>query len=106
MLQHKNRDEYVFQIHLLQIHLCTGCPKKRTFRMLLGPQCTGLITSSWHPCVWKLTFGRFLLRQSLIKPSQVMFMVKSSPTALDFGYDFVLLGFFLGHPVFIFVKTL
>ena len=25
-----------------------------------------------------------------------MFMVKSSPTALDFGYDFVLLGHFFG----------
>ena len=51
------------------------------------------------PCVWKLIFGRFLLRLSLIKPTQVMFMVKFSPTALNFGYDFVLLVHFLGHPV-------
>ena len=29
-----------------------------------------------------------------------MFMVKSSPTALNFGYDFVLLVHFLGHPVY------
>ena len=29
-----------------------------------------------------------------------MFMVKFSPTALNFGYDFVLLVYFLGHPVF------
>ena len=43
------------------------------------------------PCVWKLIFGCFLLRLSLIKPSQVMFMVKVSPTALNFGYDFILL---------------
>ena len=28
-----------------------------------------------------------------------MFMVKFSPTALDFGYDFVLSVHFLGHPV-------
>ena len=63
--------------------------------MLLGPQVAGT------PCVCKLTFGRFLLRQSLIKPSQVMFMVKFSPTALNFGYDFVLLVYFLGHPVYI-----
>ena len=28
-----------------------------------------------------------------------MFMVKFSPTALNFGYDFVLLVHFLGHPV-------
>ena len=41
---------------------------------------------------------RFLLRLSRIKRSQVMSMVKFSPTALNFGYDFVLLHF-LGHPV-------
>ena len=29
-----------------------------------------------------------------------MSMVKISPTALNFGYDFVLLVYFLGHPVF------
>ena len=46
------------------------------------------------PCVWKLIFGRFLLRLSLIKPSQVMFMVKFSSTALNFDYDFVLLVHF------------
>ena len=27
----------------------TGCPKKRTFTMLLEPQCTGSIASSQHP---------------------------------------------------------
>ena len=51
------------------------------------------------PCVWKLIFGCFVLRLSLIKPSQVMFMVKFSATALNFDYDFVLLVHFLGHPV-------
>ena len=50
------------------------------------------------PCVWKLICGRFLilLRLSLIKPSKVMFLVKSSPTALNIGYDFVLLVHFFG----------
>ena len=32
------------------------------------------------PCIF---FGRFLLRLSLMKPSQVMFTVKISPTALN-----------------------
>ena len=44
-------------------------------------------------------FGRFLLRLGRIKPSQVMSMVKFSPIALKFGYDFALLVHFLGHPL-------
>ena len=40
------------------------------------------------PCVWRLIFGRFLLRLSRIKRPQVMSMVKFSPIALNFGYDF------------------
>ena len=48
------------------------------------------------PCIF---FGRFLPRLSLMKPSQVIFMIKFSPTALNFGYDFVLFLHFLGHPV-------
>ena len=44
-------------------------------------------------------FGRFLLRLSLINPSQVVSMVKYSPTALNFGYGFVLIVHFLGHTV-------
>ena len=68
--------------------------------MLLEPQCTGSNTSNRHPLCMECNFlGRFLLRLSLIKPSQVMFMVKFSPTALNFDYDFVLLVHFLGHPV-------
>ena len=47
----------------------------------------------------KCLFGRFLLTLSRIKRPQVMFMVKFSPTALNFGYDFVVLVHFLGHPV-------
>ena len=43
-------------------------------------------------------FGRFLLRLSRIKRPQVMSMVKFSPTALNFGYDFVLLVHFFGTP--------
>ena len=45
-------------------------------------------------------FGRFLLRLSKIKRPQVMSMVKFSPTALIFGYDFVPLVNFLGFPVY------
>ena len=45
-------------------------------------------------------FGRFLLRLSLIQPSQVILMVEFSPTSFNFGYDFVLLIHFLGHPVY------
>ena len=68
--------------------------------MLLEPQCTGSITSSWHRlCLEIKIFGPFLLRLSLMKPSQVMFMVKFSRTALNFGYDFDLLVHFLGHPL-------
>ena len=50
-----------------------------------GAHCTGSITSGsgWHH------LG--LLRLNRIKRPQVMFMVKFSPTALNFGYDFVLL---------------
>ena len=67
---------------------------------MLEPQCTALAQSqeAGTPCVWKLIFGRFLLRLSLIKPSQVMFMVRFSPTSLNFGYDFVLLVQFFGTP--------
>ena len=39
----------------------TGCPKKRTFRMLLEPQVAGA------PCVWKLIFWSFLTKT---KPDQ------------------------------------
>ena len=47
----------------------TGCPKKRTFRMLLEPQCTGSSTNNRNktPCVWKLIFGSFLTKT---KPDQ------------------------------------
>ena len=59
--------------------------------MLLEPQCTALAQSqvAGIPCVWKLFFS------SLIKPFQVMFMVKFMPTALKFGYDFGLSVLFL-----------
>ena len=49
-----------------------------------------------NPYVWKLIFWSFLIKT---KPDQVTFMVKFGPTALNFGYDFVLLVHFLGHPV-------
>ena len=37
------------------------------------------------PFAWKLFFGRFLLRLSRIKRSQIMFMGKIGPTAFNFG---------------------
>jgi len=80
-----------------QKHRHTGCPKI-THRMLLEPQCTGSIKNNWHLLYLEINFGRFLLRLSLIKPSQVMFMVKFSPTALNFGCDFALLVHFFGTP--------
>ena len=48
-----------------------------------------LVSGDWF-------FGRFLLRLSRIKRPQVMSMVKFSPIALNFGYDFVLLVHFFG----------
>ena len=77
----------------------TGCPKKRTFKMLLLPTQSPV---AYTPCVWKSIFGRFLLRLSLIKPSRVMFSrVKFNPTALNFGYGFVLLVYFFWDTLYI-----
>ena len=72
----------------------TGCPKKRTFRMAQS-QVAG--TS----CVRKQIFDRFLLRLSLIKPFQDIFMVKFSPIALNFGYDFALLTPFFWDTLYV-----
>ena len=60
------------------------------------------ITRSWHHLdlgIVYLVFVCFLLRLSRIKRPQVTSMVKFSPTALNFGYDFVLSRHFLAHPV-------
>ena len=84
--------------------ISTGCPKKRTFRILLEPQCSGSITSSRHPLC--LEFGSFLTKT---KPGQAFpshIHGKISPIALNFGYDFVLLVHFLGHPVYVMVVKL
>ena len=64
--------------------------KQVLFRMLLEPRCTGSITSSQHPCIWKLFFGSFLPRLSGINRSQVIWIGKFGPTALNFasGYFF------------------
>ena len=69
----------------------TGCPKKVLFRMLLETWCTGSITSSRHPCVWKLFCGRFLPRLSGINRYQVIWMGTFGSTALNFvsGYFFL-----------------
>ena len=55
-----------------------------------------------NPWAWKMFFGRLIiLRLCRIKCSPVMCLVKFSPTALNFGYDFFssISHFFLGHPV-------
>ena len=69
-----------------------GCPKKVTFRILLEPQCNCSITRSRHPSQPYLDepasgsfFCRFLVRQSRIKRSQVVYMGGFSPVALNFG---------------------
>ena len=49
-----------------------------------------------HP--WLAPLGRFLLRLSRTKRPQVMSMVKFSPTAFKFGYDFAALVHFFGKP--------
>ena len=59
----------------------------------LDHQCTAVVGTIW---AWKVFFGHFFLRLSRIKRSQVMWMVKFSPRALNFVYDFVLLAHFLG----------
>ena len=45
-------------------------------------------------------FAHFLLGLSSTKHPQFMSMVKFSPKALNYGYDFVLLVHFFGHPVY------
>ena len=75
-----------------------GVPKKLTFSLLLEPRCTGSITSGWHHLSLESVFCRFLLRLSRITRLQVMSMVKFSPIALNFGYDFILLVHFFGTP--------
>ena len=49
---------------------------------------------------WKVFFGRFLLRLSRIKGPQVISMVKFSPIALNFSYDFVLYVHFFGDTLY------
>ena len=50
-----------------------------------------VVGTTW---VCKVFFNCFLQRLSRIKRPQVMSMVKLSPIALNFGYDFVLLVHF------------
>ena len=60
--------------------------------MLLEPWCSWSITIGWHPLGLKTE--TFLTKTSRIKRSQVMSMVKFSPKAFNFGYEFVLLVIF------------
>ena len=52
--------------------------------------------------LWQYHLNFFLLRLSLIKPSQVMFMAKFSPTDLNLDYDFVVLVHFWRHILYIY----
>ena len=77
-----------------------GVPKKTHFHNDVGATVHWLNYEKPAPLVsGNKFFGRFLLRLSMIKSFQVMFMVKFSPTPLNFGYDFVLSVHFLGYPV-------
>ena len=38
------------------LHHIQGVPKKRTFRMVLEPQCTGSITICWQPLCLEIDF--------------------------------------------------
>ena len=67
----------------------TGCPKKTHFQNAVG----ATVQLDWLNHKWLAAlvsgnyfFGRLILSLSLTKPSQVVFMVKFSPRALDFGY--------------------
>ena len=82
-------------------HICiyTGCPKKVTNSMLLEPLCSSSITSQWSASLWPgKCFFLSLIRLSRIKRSQAMSIVQFSPTALKFGYDFVLTVNFFRTP--------
>ena len=52
------RSMYCKEYLSLYVHIIvyTGVPKKRAFRMLLEPRCTGSITSSRHPLRLEINF--------------------------------------------------
>ena len=65
----------------------TGCPKKTHFQKAVGATVHLLNHKLPAPLVSRNEFfGRFLLKLSLIKPSQVMFMVKHGCRVLNFGF--------------------
>lgn len=73
-------------------YIHTGCAKKRSYLQnaagAMGQRTLVQSPKDGTPWAWKMLFGRFLLRLSKIKRSQVMSMGKFDPTALNFGYDF------------------
>ena len=84
---------------LIIYHVYRVSKKMAKNRMMLEPWCTGSITSGRHPLGLENVFGRLIiLRLCRIMCSPVMCLVKFSPTAFNFSYDFVLLVTFLGHP--------
>ena len=43
-------------LNVTKISVYTGCPKKRTFKMLLDPQCTDSTTSGGRPLCLDVKF--------------------------------------------------
>ena len=79
--------------------LITGCPKKKwLIECCWSHGAHGQSPLAGTPWVWKLLFWSFLTKTSRIKRSQVMSMVKFSPKAFNFGYEFVLLVIFFRTP--------
>ena len=58
--ERRSMEAQVGNVHALDRTLqnvTTGCPKKRTFKMPLEPQCTGSIRSSQHPMCLEINFS-------------------------------------------------
>ena len=64
---------------MMDIHN-TWCPKNALSECCRSHSELAQSQAADTPCVWKLIFGHFLLRLSLVKSPQVIFMVKFSPS--------------------------
>ena len=96
-------------------HIYRVSQKKVTFRMLLEPRCTHLITSSQHPSQPDRKesvsgndfFGRFILRPRIKDQALVSHVCgkkrrRSTQLQVGFvGFSIILKATFLGHPVII-----
>ena len=82
------RLHFHFSKYLIKILEFTGCPKKTHFQNAAAGPTVHWLNHQWPtPLVSGNRFiGRFSLKLSQIKPSQVMYMVKFGPTVLNFSY--------------------